>query len=292
MKRAFSVSIACIVIIILFSISTAGCSDKRTKSADFQSNGSHVYINTECSSAMSFRLALFSKQKIHEIKFAGLEGNDIDSESLGVDVYQDDSDIINSYKYKGYHLKYIMIDIKPNSDEVIDCDFERIVLDIDGVIRKISFAKPVEHKFSGGNIFTEPLQISVLPNDIPSSYINDTSQNVIYEFYATEDIMLQEIRFSDFIYPANVTYTIDGSELQEAVFPVSVNKGQRLKISFSFMSDTADKFSYVTTNIYFDYLTESGASAYNSAVIVFDPVFPILDNDLSPVRTFYDHIAG
>jgi len=291
MKRTFSVNIACIVIITLFSVSTAGCCDKRTKSADFLTNSSHVYINTECSSAVSFHLALFSKQKIHEIKFAGLEGNDIYNESLDVDIYQNDSDIINSYKYQGYHLKYIMIEIKPNSDEVIDCNFERIALNVDGVIRKISFTKPVEHKFSGGNIFTEPLQISVVPNDMPSAYINDTSQYVIYEFLATEDIMLQEIRFSDFIYPANVTYTIDGSESMEAVFPISVSKGQRLKISFSFMSETADKFSYVTNNIYFDYLTESGMSFYNSAVIVFDPIFPILDNNLSPIRTLYDHIA-
>ncbi len=238
-----------------------------------------------------FLLALFSKQKIHEIKFAGLEGNDIYNESLDVDIYQNDSDIINSYKCQGYHLKYIMIEIKPNSVEVIDCNFERIALMLTVLFARYHSRNLLNTNFPEAIYLQNRFKYQFVPNDMPSAYINDTSQYVIYEFLATETLCYKKSDFPILYILRMSLIRSMASESMEAVFPISVSKGQRLKISFSFMSETVDKFSYV--QIIFTLIISQRAvmSFYNSAVIVFDPIFPILDNDLSPIRTLYDHIA-
>ena len=171
------------------------------------------------------------------------------------------------------------------------CAFQKLILNVDGTRQTLSFDTPVNHEFSDGNVFTKALQISVVPNEFPSEFINDNQQSASYEFEATEDLTLQKIRFNDFLSSSNVVYSIDDGISQNTNFPISLKKGQKIKITFSFMSELANNLSYLTSNIYFDYITDNdNVEHFNSAVIVFDPIYPLNDNDMSNVNKLIESI--
>ena len=176
-------------------------------------------------------------------------------------------------------------------DNIKNCTFENLILNVDGVRQSLSFSTPVNHIFSEGNIFTEGLQISVIPNEFPSSFINNEQESVTYEFYATEDVVLQDIRFDDFLSVSDVIYAIGDEDAHNAEFPISVKKGETIRISFSFTSNSANELSYVATNIYFDYLTKSdNTKHFNSVFVVFDPVYPIIENDNTKINKIVDSL--
>ncbi|HHZ02213.1 MAG TPA: hypothetical protein GX396_04655 [Tissierellia bacterium] len=176
---------------------------------------------------------------------------------------------------------------------VQSCEFNNLVLNVDGERRDISFSTPVKHKFDEGNIFTEALQISVIPNEFASSYINNSDAGATYEFNATEDLTIERIFFDDFLEPIDITYSINNAQSQSATFPITVKKGEQVKISFSFDSKKVDTNSYISTNLFFEYKTTNNATnIHNSVVVVFDPIYPIMDNDVKDIEQLIDVIIS
>lgn len=278
--------ISFILIIFLF----AGCSGGQQENADFINNASNFFINSKSSDTLSFNVAFFSKRKIDKIDYIGIEGVNINNDDYIVNIIDNNIGALNSYKYKGLYIKYIMVEITAK-DNIKNCAFENLILNVDGVRQSLKFSTPVNHIFSEGNIFAEELQISVIPNEFPSSFINNKQECVTYEFYATEDVELQGIRFDDFLSVSNVIYAIGDEDPHNADFPIDVKKGETIKISFSFTSNSANELSYVATNIYFDYLTKSdNEKLFNSVFIVFDPIYPIVENDTTNINKIIDSL--
>ena len=242
--------ISLILIIFLFS----GCSSGQRETADFMNNASNIFVNSKSLNTLSFNVALFSKQKIEKIDYVGIAGVNVNNNDYTVNIIDSNIDVLNSYKYKDLYIKYIMVEIIAKGD-VENCTIKNIILNVDGVRQSLSFSTPVNHIFSEGNVFTEELQISVIPNEFPSSFINNEQGVVTYKFYATEDVVLQGIRLDNFLSVANVVYAIGEENPHSAHFPINVKKGETISISFSFTSDSANELSYVATNLYFDYLT-------------------------------------
>ena len=90
---------------------------------------------------------------------------------------------------------------------------------------------------------------------------------------------------------SNITYSIGDGEEKEAKFPINLKTGQKLTVQLSFKSEIADKYSYLLTNIFFDYVTTADHTKHStSAVIGFDPIYPIYDNDVTQVEPFIDSI--
>ena len=160
--------ISLILIIFLFS----GCSSGQRVTADFMNNASNVFVNSKSLNTLSFRVALFSKQKIEKIDYVGIAGVNVNNNDYTVNIIDNNIDVLNSYNYKDLYIKYIMVEIIAKGD-VENCTIKNIILNVDGVRQSLSFSTPVNHIFSEGFIFTEELQISVIPNEIPSSFINN-----------------------------------------------------------------------------------------------------------------------
>ncbi len=286
MKKCLLNSISLILIIFLFS----SCTNRQQETADFMNTASNIFINSKSLDTLSFNVALFSERKIDKIDYIGIEGTNVNNDDYTVNLIDNNIDVLNSYKYKGLYIKYIMVEITAK-DNIKNCTFENLILNVDGVRQSLSFSTPVNHIFSEGNIFSEELQISVIPNEFPSSFINNKQEGVTYEFYATEDVVLQDIRFDDFLSVSNVIYAIGDEDAHNANFPISVKKGETIRISFSFISNSANELSYVATNIYFDYLTKfDNEKHFNSASIVFDPIYPVIENDNTNIDKIVDSL--
>jgi hypothetical protein len=278
--------ISLILIIFLFS----GCSSGQWETADFMNNASNVFVNSKSLNTLSFNVALFSKQKIEKIDYVGIAGVNVNNNDYTVNIIDNNIDVLNSYKYKDLYIKYIMVEIIAKGD-VKNCTIKNIILNVDGVRQSLSFSTPVNHIFSEGDIFTEELQISVIPNEFPSSFINNEQEVVTYKFYATEDVVLQGIRLDNFLSVANVVYAIGEENPHSAHFPINVKKGETISISFSFTSDSANELSYVATNLYFDYLTKAdNKKLFNSVSVVFDPVYPVFNNDATNINKIVDSL--
>ncbi len=285
-KKSLLNFISLILIIFLFS----GCTSEQQETADFMNTASNIFVNSKGLDTLSFNVALFSKRKIDKIDYIGIEGTNVNNDDYTVNIIDNNIDVLNSYKYKGLYIKYIMVEITAK-DNIKNCTFENLILNVDGGRQSLNFSTPVNHIFSEGNIFTEELQISVIPNEFPSSFINNKQEGVTYEFYATEDVVLQDIRLDDFLSVSNVIYAIGDEDAHNADFPIDVKKGETIRISFFFTSNSVNELSYVATNIYFDYLTKSdNEKLFNSVFVVFDPIYPVIENDASNINKIVDSL--
>lgn len=285
-KRIISaILLSCLLIAFSACVKDAG-------SNEFMTNASHVFVTSTSPNSFSFNLALFTKEPIGKVECLGLEGESINSSDYSVSVIDNNTDLLNNYSYKGWHIKYCMIEITA-AEGVERCSFERIVLNIDGTAQKVSFTRPIEHVYSEGNVFSDVLRISVFPNEFPSSFINDESQSAVFEFYAVEDISLNGIRFDDHLQASEAVYSIDNSEPIRAEFPIELKKGQTIRIALSLGSDTLGHADYVITNVYFEFTKAfDNARSRCGGVVVFDPIYPIMGSDVSGIDSMIDTILS
>ncbi len=276
-------------LILIISILSA-CSNENQITDDFLSTAPNVFINSKCSDVLSFNIALFSKKKINQIDYIGLEGANIINDDYNVNIIDNNIDALNTYEYKGLYIKYIMVEIKCKNNTK-KCNFDNLIINVDGVRKSLHFSTPVNHQFTEGNVFTEGLQMLVMPNEFPSNFINNDQESVTYEFYATEDVVLQDIYFEDFLSISNVIYAIGDEDAHNAKFPINIKKGNTIRISLSFSSESANALSYLATNIYFYYLTKSNNEKhFNSAFVVFDPIYPLSENDNTNINKIIDSL--
>lgn len=279
MKNKTILSLIVIVIIVMLFSS---CSINRENSV-YMTNASKVCVNYQSPATMSFNLVVLSKKEIQNIKCIGVEGTNIEFEKFNVDVFDNSVEELKNYTKKGWRVNNYMVEIS-YKDNVENCAFEKIIFDIDGTIEKISFDTTPQHKLADGNVFSDVLQINIFPNELPSSFINNNEQSATYEFTAKEDLSITGIRFKDFLNYDNVLYSIANENYQTASFPISVKKGETIKMSVSFSSATANNLCYVVTNMYFDYITAAEESAnFCGAVIVFDPIYPLNGEDMTKI---------
>ncbi len=284
-KKLLSV-IVLLVVCFLFS----ACSMEHQSTAQFLSTSSNIFVNTKSPNVCAFNVALFSDHKINQVDYVFLESPDISSEDYTVDIVNNNIDVLDTYQYQGFYIKNIMVEIRCEKP-IENSSFESLILNVDGTNHTLHFSTPVTHHFVEGIVFSDKLQIMVFPNEFPSNFINDKQASAVYEFYATEDIALQDIYFDDFLSASNVMYAIGNEPPREAEFPIHVKKDEKLNLYLSFTSESDYDLSYVSTNIYFDYLAESSNERYfNSGVVTFDPIYPILDNDTSHIDKIIDSL--
>lgn len=290
--KKFSQLFALLVLIItIFTSCTKSNTGRHGKELDFASNGSKVFINTKSSNVLSLNIALFSNNKISDVKYIGLEGSNINNADFDVNIIDNTVNELNRFKYKGLYTKYIMLEITKKNEAVQSCEFNKLVLNVDGERRDINFSTPVKHQFVEGNVFTEALEISVIPNEFAASFINNKDASAIYEFTATKDLTIERVYFDDFLEPIDIFYSINNSQPQSAIFPINVSNGDQINIGFSIDSKIVDSNSYVSTNLIFEYKTNnSDENIYNSVFVVFDPIYPLTDNEFKNIEQLIDGI--
>lgn len=284
MKKNIAMLLICICILTMVS-----CRSNDAK-GEFYTNSNSILVNTHSSGCLSFSLLLFTKDKIKSIEYVGLEGNNIDWKNYNVNIIDSTIKEISSYKYKGLYTKVLTIEITPKNSSS-DISFSSLKLNVNGTIRKIEFKTPPKNIYSGGNSFTDYLQPAVLPNDFNISFINNNNQSLIYEFNTTVPIELTSIECVDFLSISDINIWINNIRLENTALPIHIENNKNVKIGLHYNGKNISDASYLSTNIYFRFINNSDGKKYsNSALLTFDPVYPIHDNDLSSINNIIDEI--
>jgi len=276
------------VLLLLFILVTVcSCAGGEAKE-DFYSNASELLVNSASEGVLSFGFTLFTKTKIYKVECIGLDGPGINYQDYNVEVLDNNVDQLNEYRYKGLYVQTLLITITPRVS-IEKCNITRIHLNVDGEKHKVDFPHPLIHDFTYGNFFTEELRIAIIPNEFPSSFINDSEQQLTYMFTATEDVVLEEIACTDFLELTDFLIRENGVLVGDSAFPVSFSAGSDVDISFRYTSDLANECSYVATNLIFKYRKASNnEELVNMVQLIFDPIYPISDNNTSPLDHLID----
>jgi hypothetical protein len=240
---------------------------------------------------------MFSKNRISNVSCIGLEGKNVNYEDYTIDIISsaDGIEEIDNYKYRGLFLKCLNIELTLKEQRTIESiEIHKIIFDVDGERREVEFDHPIKHEFIGGNVFTEYLQIAVMPNGFSTRFINSGADEhrVAYRFNTTESIVLERIYALDYLTLSNLTYSVNGSDMQELQLPLEVPAERSLSIEVSFESPMDVRYSELMTNIFFDYKTKEGVSYTNELVVVFDPIFPIQDHNIDHINKLVEHLLS
>ncbi|MCL1852093.1 MAG: hypothetical protein FWF88_03560 [Peptococcaceae bacterium] len=266
-KQPFYYLIALIFMSSLF----AGCQKPQT--AHFASNADKILVNSQRSDTLSFRLTLFTKSRIADVSFAGWEDSRLKDAGYQAEVIDSNNDTLNNYGYKDLFVKYLTIIVTPPENVVGNCKISAILLNVDGKPRRIAFKTPLKHAFTGGYIATKSFGF-VIPSEVAARVINSQEALISLELVANEDLVLNKVSFLDFIEAANIKLSINDQPVKEAAFPLNLEKGDTVNFSISVVSAIADSFSYVSTNIVFEYTSiEDGTTHSGNSCLSFDPVY-------------------
>ncbi|MCL1852996.1 MAG: hypothetical protein FWF88_08180 [Peptococcaceae bacterium] len=273
-----------LLVILVIGLLSPGC---KNKEADFYSNADKVFVNSEKSDKLTFRLALFGKAKINEVTCTGLAGVDL-GEGYAVEVTGVNDEALDAYTYKDLFVKYVSISVKPPVNFDGECAISGIKLDVDGTAREITFKTPVKHAFKGGNVSTEAMSYAI-PSEVTAKNINNAEQAVPYMLMARGDITVQKISFLDYLEPGSLQITVDDESVEDPALPISLKDGQTMIVSLSPSSVKADAYSFVATNIYFEYTIEGSDTVYtNSVSLIFDPIFPLANGETEELNKMVD----
>lgn len=277
MKKRIAVAVL-LAALMIFSL--CSCSNSNDKiDIEFESNADKILVNMNNDIEIAFNIALFSNDKIDEVKFLQAYGKNIDNISFNAELTDNTPDGVKDNAYKGVYCKYICVELL-FEDNAQDSEIEKITLNVDGKKRDISFSTPIKCQFSEGNIFTEQLLALLVANEFSSKIVNNKKEKVRYLFEAEEDLTLNKIYLKDFVDIADISVSVDQGRGKKLELPLHIKKGQTVDISLSFSSEKASNLNYVMTNIFFEYTTDKDKKEYvNSATVSFDPIYPISDND-------------
>lgn len=279
------VMLSLMVIVLLF---LSSCGEQVAK-GDFYTNASELLINSQ-GEVLSFGLTLFSRKQTSEIHCIGLEGEDIDLLNYNVEILDNNIKQLDNYFYRGLHVKTLLITIKPKNF-VENCKINRMHLNVDGEKYIVEFINPIKHDFSKGNIFSEELRIAVIPNEFSSSFINEPEQVLTYSFTATQDVVIEGISCVDYLNLSSINIRVNNLRIEDPEFPLPINAHSDIEISFKYTSDIANKLCYVITTIVFYYKRASdNKELSNEVVLVFDPIYPICNGNMSPIDDIVDAI--
>ncbi len=279
------------LLLLLILVTICSCAGGKAKK-DFYSNASELLVNSANEDVLSFGFTLFTKTKVSKVECIGLDGPGINYQDYNVEILDNNVDQLNEYRYRGLYVQTLLITITPRVS-IEKCNITRIHLNVDGEKHKVDFPNPLIHDFTYGNIFTEELRIAIIPNEFPSSFINDSEQLMTYMFTATEDVVLEEIACTDFLELTDFLIRENGVLVENSAFPVSFSAGSDVDISFRYTSDLANECSYVATNLIFKYREAlNNEELINMVQLIFDPIYPISDDNTSPLDHLIDRLIS
>lgn len=255
---------------------------------DLYSNAEKVLISTEDESSLSFEFTLFSKNKIKEYGYLGLEGTNI--ENLDVEINDNTIDTIKNNKYRNYYTTVLMVTVMPKQQVIQDIEINKLVFSVNGDANNVEFTTPIVHSFKGGNIFTQDFIPYIMPNDMSSKAIVGENE-FIYQFEVKKDIQLEKVYAKDFLTSSISKMNIGGNSVENGIeYPISIfaNTVVELALQFSGNESTINELNYIATNLFFEYTTnENSERQANEVVIFLNPIYPIQD-DLNTVEHYID----
>lgn len=276
-------------ILLIMMIIPLACSNPSSGKMEFYSNADKVFVSSESESVLSFEVTLFTKNKVSTMEFDGFEGTNV--ENVSAELINNTVDKIKNHKHKDYYTSIVMVNVMPAADQQ-DIEIHKMVLLLDGKPKKIHFTTPIKHTFAGGNVFSNEFVPYLLPNEFSTQAIN-SEDTFIYQFEAKEDIELQGIYTLDHIKPNITEIKVDGQLVDYSeTLPLSISAGSDVEIALSFEGKTneLDKYHYVSTNLYFDFINVKTAEKQaNVVALFFNPIYPVEDS-MNHINRFIDHV--
>lgn len=278
------------IIILFLSSILISCSQLNSDNdmTGLYSNAEKILISSENESSLSFEITFFSKNKIKQYEYLGLEGTNIDN--LDVEMTDNTIDKIKNHKYKDYYTTVLIITITPEQQFNREIEINKLVLNINGESNKVEFTTPIIHAFEGGNVFTDDLLPYVMTNEMTSMSIKNNDE-FLYQFEAKRDLQIENIYAKDFLTPSISKMNIGGNIVEEEIqYPISIpaNTMVELALQFNGNEPTINELNYISTNLFFEYIAEGNPEKQTNGVVVFlNPIYPILD-DLNKVENYID----
>ncbi len=237
-----------------------------------------VHYNSHGANQFGFNVNLLLPNTNSTVEFVNFDG--INVENIDVKFNDDTYDDVKNLNHNGYYMKLLGF-ASSNIDEYIQID--SITLKIDDVEHTYKFNSPIKHTVEDLEK-SSPFEIGFAPTIISTISFTDTSYN--FSFTVTEDIIIENIGFIDFIDMKNATVTVNGSSIkdfEEEPFVVeknstlSIRTGLELKDKnstnyyHSFYTDLVIDYRYIDSseiNSCYSYIISQGVSNKEDAIEV------------------------
>ncbi len=285
-KKIVSMSVVAIMLCCLCACGKQGTGNEKVE--DIYDASKDIVVDVVSSNGLCFNLDFFTKKRIKKVKCIGISGNEIDSETFKINVFNNTIDVYSGHKYKGLYCSTWMFELMPN-DDANEYEINAIELDIDGKIKKVVFEEPMKLYVGEGNdIFGNKLQMSMFANEVSSSILN-SGEYMPYKFVANNKLTLEEIYAKGGLKIDTKIY-LNGNMNEEYTLPLELEAGTSIDILISYNSDKISQFDYVLTNLYMSY-TVDGITETNKGAICFSPTSPVSE-DLREIDAYIDYITS
>ena len=282
-----------LLMVLLMSSLLVSCKEEKVESKeveleDFYTNAEYIYVDYT-HELLTFELMLLTKDVVEDIQVIAVEGEGITIADFDISVADNNIDLIKNFTYKKLHpsVWYFNIEPKENVDNV---SISKMILLVNGNEQEVEFENELKLAKGDGTKFSGNMQPGVIPMEFPSSMING-DLTPTYSFTALEDISIEKIYTNGDVEPMVKAMMINGEEIEDIEFPITLKKDDVIEMNIGFSSENLTKYNYVLTDIYVDYMATNSTDSFKS-IIMTSPVYPIVEDDLTPLEKYIDKIIG
>ncbi len=281
-----------LLMVLCISLGFVGCDKDKSESEeellDFYTNAKYIDVDY-MHELLTFELLMLTNEKVEEVQVTELSGKGTSVDDFDIVVSNNSIDAIKNLTYRGMYPSVWYFDFQPKSDmETIE--IEKITLLVNGKEHEVEFEKTLKLTNGSGTKFSGNMQPGVIPMEFPGAMING-ELTPTYSFTALEDISIEKVYTNVDIVPTIEAMMINGVEVENVSYPIKINKDDVVEMNIGFSSDTLSKNNYILADIYVEYSAESNADCFKSIIMV-SPIYPIMDNDLEPLKKYMDMIIG
>lgn len=188
-----------VISFLILCVMLIGCGQKNTTNVnEFYDNGKFICVDVQAD-VISFNLALLTKNKIKEVNYLSVGGEDVSPTEFSGEINANMVELIENYHYRGLYFSYWMVTVTPNK-KITTAEINNMNISVDGEKKKIEFATPIKFVSGSGTKFSGALEAATVPNEFSSSFIDNT-QTCVYTWNATNKLKITDIKANAFIKP-------------------------------------------------------------------------------------------
>ncbi len=285
MKRIYA-----ILLVIVMSIGIIGCDKKDSEAPlDFYTNADYISVEVTNEVGIGIQLLVLTKEEVKEISVQGVNGENISINDLKIEVANGDVGLLDDCTHRGLEASLWNIDMFP-TDEIDSMAVDSITLLVNDKEREIKFKNSLKFTRGDGMNNLGNMQAEIMAMEFPGNVLNGELEPY-YTFNILENVEICKIYASDGI-EINITeLVVNGTGVEETEYPLALKKGDYVQMSLGFSSESLSERNSVMADMWIKYESE-GVMDYFKNVITIDPIFPIVDNDFTPVKEYIDIIIN
>ncbi|HHW70831.1 MAG TPA: hypothetical protein GX392_05800 [Clostridiales bacterium] len=210
------------LILLVFIFICCGCS-KFNENVRFGSN--MIKYNAQTIEEFGFNLDMISTSKNPKIEFVEFKGTNV--QGLVTELHDDTFDEVKNLCHNDYYIKLLGFQCY-TEDEYVQID--GVHLKVDSKDIELVFDPPIKHSVTSD----DKLNTGVATMGYPLIICTTSYQNTeyFYEYYAEENIILEDFYFNDFLKPTNAILYINDTKVGnlEDLLPINIPQGSNFTI--------------------------------------------------------------